>query len=469
VALRGGRRDPPLSAATAPPRAAPIGERTRWLLEAPVFATLLRLCAPNLLNLVAITALVTLDGVFIGRLGADALAGVSLVFPFVMAVHHLANAGLGGAVSSAIARALGAGEREKAAALATHALVIAAALAALFTAVMLTAGPSLYRWMGGQGAMLEIAVSYSSVVFSGAAAICLLNTLASVARGSGNMLLPSAAQFGAIAGYAISSPLLIFGAGPVPALGAPGAAWALIASFGSAAVVVFWRLRSGQSVRPMFRGLRFQGRLFRDILRVGIPGLVNVGISSVTVVILTAVAGRLGREAQVGYALAARLEYVIVPVTFVVGLALVAMVGTNWGAGQYRRAMQIAWTGAALAASACGALGLVFAFFPGLWMGLFTLDAEVTRHGSLYLQIVAPVYAAYGFGHALYFSLQGMGTIKLAVLANAARLAVSAGGGLVAGVWLGGGPAGVFIAIAAAFVLFALLNACILLHARRPH
>jgi putative MATE family efflux protein len=443
-------------------------QRTRRLLEGPVFATLLRLCAPNLLNLVAITALVTLDGVFLGRLGADALAGVSLVFPFVMAVHHLVNAGLGGAVSSAVARALGAGERDRAAALATHALIVAAALAALFTSVMLLAGPGIYRWMGGQGPMLEIAIDYSTVVFSGAAAICLLNTLASVARGSGNMLLPSAAQFGAIAGYAALSPVLIFGAGPVPALGAPGAAWALIASFGAAAAVVFWRLRSGQSVRPAFRGFRMQGRLFRDILRVGVPGLVNVGISSVTVVILTAVAGRLGRDAQVGYALAARLEYVIIPVTFVVGMALVPMVGTNWGAGQYRRARQIAWTGAALAAAACGTLGLVFALFPRLWMGLFTLDAEVTRHGALYLQIVAPVYAAYGFGHALYFSLQGMGTIKLAVLANAARLAVSAGGGLVAGVWLGGGPEGVFIAIAAAFVLFAILNACILRRAANP-
>src|SRR5437763_15295908 len=100
--------------------ARPVAARTKLLLEGPVFSTLLRLSAPNVLNLLAITGMITFDGLFLGRLGSDALAGVSLAFPFVMLIQHTAASGMGGGVSSAIARALGAGKRDVADALALH-------------------------------------------------------------------------------------------------------------------------------------------------------------------------------------------------------------------------------------------------------------------------------------------------------------------------------------------------------------
>ena len=90
---------------TMPVANRPIAARTRLLLEGPVLSTLLRLSAPNVLNLLAITGMITFDALFLGRLGADALAGVSLAFPFVMLMQHAANGGVGGGVSSAIARA----------------------------------------------------------------------------------------------------------------------------------------------------------------------------------------------------------------------------------------------------------------------------------------------------------------------------------------------------------------------------
>src|SRR3989442_10226425 len=95
----------------SPAPARPVAVRTRMILEAPVLATLLRLAAPNVLNLLAIVGLITFDGLFIGRLGADALAGVSLAFPWVMLMQHAAASGVGGGVSSAGPRALGAGQR----------------------------------------------------------------------------------------------------------------------------------------------------------------------------------------------------------------------------------------------------------------------------------------------------------------------------------------------------------------------
>src|SRR4029077_3058657 len=133
---------------------------------------------PNVLNLAAIAGLVTFDALFLGRLGAEALAGVSLVFPFVMFVQHVAASGVGGAVSSAVARALGAGARERANDLAAHAFALALGMALVISGVMLPLGAQVYRWMGGQGAILDAALSYSTAVFGGAVSICMLNILA---------------------------------------------------------------------------------------------------------------------------------------------------------------------------------------------------------------------------------------------------------------------------------------------------
>src|SRR5262245_34908777 len=95
----------PVPSISAPPR--PPAAKTRRLLECPVLSTLLRLAAPNVLNLLALSGMITFDGLFVGRLGADALAGVSLAFPWVMLIMQATNGGMGGGVSSAVARALG--------------------------------------------------------------------------------------------------------------------------------------------------------------------------------------------------------------------------------------------------------------------------------------------------------------------------------------------------------------------------
>ena len=451
------------SPAAAPPGApmaplAPMAARTKMLLEAPILPTLLSLSFPNVLNLLALAGMITFDGLFLGRLGADALVGVSLVFPFVMFVQHVAASGLGGAVASAISRALAAGAKQRADALAAHAFVLAIGVTILFSAVMLTAGPLIYAAMGGSGAALDAALAYSTVVFSGAISVWMLNILGNVVRGTGNMSLPAQVLFGSVLGHAVLSPLLIFGWGPVPALGPAGAGWGLVLSFAVGSVVLFAYLRSGRALVSLsLRGTRYEWSLFKDVLRVGVPGIANVAINNLAVVILTGIAGHLGPSAAVGYAMGARLEYIMIPLAFGFGTALLAMIGTNWGARQYRRARRIAWTGALTVAIFCGAVGVFFALLPALWMGLFTADHDITRVGTLYLQIAAPFYAVYGAGMALYFAMQGVGNIVPAVLANAARLAVSAGGAYAAVTWFDAGPAGVFAATAAGFVLFGVL------------
>jgi putative MATE family efflux protein len=429
------------------------------LLEAPIVPTLLRLAGPNVLNLLAFVGLITFDGLFVGRLGPDALAGISLVFPWVMLMQHGAASGMGGAVSSAVARALGAGEKERANDLATHAVWLALMLSALFSLLMLLAGPIIYRWMGGQGAILEAAVAYSNVAFGGALSLWMLNLLCNVVRGTGNMGLPAAVIVLSVLGHIIISPMLIFGFGPIPALGPAGAGWGLVTSFGAGSLFLLTYLRGAESlVRLSFRGVRFQWALLREFFRVGVPGMLNVAITNLTVIAVTGVAGHLSRDTAIAYAMGARLEYIIIPLGFGIGTGIVALVGTNWGAKQYARARAIAWSGAAVAATACGAVGLFFALFPQLWMSIFTTDEEIIRIGVSYLQIVGPAYALYGFGIGLYFACQGYGNLMLAVVANGTRLVVAAGGSFVAMFWMDAGTIGIFAAIASGFVVYAALT-----------
>ncbi|HXE87687.1 MAG TPA: MATE family efflux transporter [Hyphomicrobiaceae bacterium] len=401
----------PSSAAANPSKAA-IAARTKLMLEGPILPTLLRLSAPNVLNLLAIAGMITFDGLFMGRLGADALAGVSLAFPFVMLIQHTAASGMGGGVSSAIARALGAGKRDVANALVLHTLVLALALAALFSTILLLAAPTLFRWMGGHGAMLTAAMNYANVAFSAAVSICMLNLLGSAVRGTGNMALPAAVIVVSVLGHILISPLLIFGWGPFPALGPAGAGWGPIASFGAGSLVLLAYLLSRRSLVTLtFRGATLRWPLFADILKVGVPGLINVMITNLSVVLLTGIAGHLGKETAIGYALGARLEYVLIPLAFGFGTSIVAMVGTNWGARQYRRAREIAWTGAGTIAATCAAIGVFFAIFPTLWLGLFSDADDIIGLGTSYLQVVGPIYSLYGLGMGLYFATRASATL----------------------------------------------------------
>src|SRR5438093_5166903 len=193
--------------------------RTRRLLEGPIAPTLLDLAAPNVVMLVAQVAITVLEAYFVGWLGADALAGVSVAFPLFMLLQTMSAGGMGGGVAAAVARALGAGRREDASRLVAHAIVIALGMAGLFTAIVLAGGRTIYGAMGARGAALDAALAYSNVIFAGAVAVWLFNSLASVVRGSGNMGLPAVVVLGGSPVLLVLSPALIFGWGPFPELG----------------------------------------------------------------------------------------------------------------------------------------------------------------------------------------------------------------------------------------------------------
>jgi Na+-driven multidrug efflux pump len=239
-----------------------------------------------------------------------------------------------------------------------------------------------------------------------------------------------------------------------------GTAAANLTAFGLAAAVLAAYLCSSRStVRLSLPGLRLRRALFWEILRVGGPGSLNTVLTNLTIVLMTGLVGPFGTPALAGYGMGARLEYIQIPLVFGLGSALVAMVGTNVGAGQLARAERIAWTGAGLAAGVTTSIGLVAAVVPHVWLGLFTDDPGARAVGAAYLTIVGPAYGFFGLGLALYFASQGAGRLAWPLTAGVARLMLAAAGGWLAGHGLGWGLPGIFTAMALALVVFGTTTA----------
>jgi putative MATE family efflux protein len=431
--------------------------RAQRLLEAPILPMLARLAAPGVVLVVFQSAASIADTHFVGRLGTEPLAGLALVFPLVMLLQMTSAGAMGGGVTSAVARALGAGNEHRARALVVHAIVIAGCMGLAFSAVLFALGPGIYRLLGGKSQVLEQALRYSNVLFAGAVLVWFANTLASLLRGAGNTMVPAIAL---IAGALVQIPLsgmLVLGVAPLPRLGIAGAGIAYVIGFGLAAcamVAYVWR----SALRPARADLRLEPRLFRDILSVGAISSLNALQTVLTAVVLTGFVGSFGAAALAGYGVGVRLELLQIPLVFAIGQAMVALVGTNIGAGRIERAKRIAWTGTAFAACLGGAIGIAVALVPSAWVGLFSSDPDVLAAGMRYLRIVGPCYAFLAVGVALYFASQGAARMIWPVLAGTVRLVIAVVAGALA-VAFAGPLAAIFAVVAAAMVAYGTLTA----------
>lgn len=193
-------------------------------------------------------------------------------------------------------------------------------------------------------------------------------------------------------------------------------------------------------------------------MHIGLVGSISTVATNLSIGVATSLAGGFGPAAIAGYGTASRLEYLLVPLVFGLGAPLVAMVGTCMGAGQHERALRATWTGAAMAFTLTGGIGLAAAMFPRAWLQLFGSDPAMLEAGTLYLRTVAPFYGFFGVALVLYFASQGAGRLLWPVAGNVARLAVAAVGGWLAIRW-GSGLAGVFMAQAAALVVYGVVIA----------
>lgn len=399
------------------------------LLTAPVASTLARLAAPNLIGMLASTAVAIAETAYIGALGAEPLAAAALVFPMFMLMGMMSGGAMGGGVSSAVSRAIGAGDVARAEVLARHGAVLAIGFGLVFTVGLTFFGEPLFRLLGGRGEPLRLAVVYASVLFSVAVAVWLLNIMASVLRASGDMARPAVVMVGGAAAQVVVGGSLCFGWGPAPALGLMGVALGQALTALLSTVAFVWLLRSPRAkVRLTFLG-PLRRDAFADILKVGAPALLSPLQTVGAILILTAIAARFGTETLAGYGIGSRVEFLLVPVAFAVGVAALPMVGIAIGANQVARARRVAWTAGVMGGGGLGLIGVLLAIAPGLWVSIFTRDPGVAAAAELYLRFAGPAFVFFGLNLALYFAAQGAGRIGGPLLAGTLRLLVIALGG----------------------------------------
>ncbi|MGY4475881.1 MATE family efflux transporter [Bradyrhizobium sp. USDA 3364] len=400
------------------------------LLDGPILRTLLWLAWPNVIALSAGTCVVIAETSYIGRLGVESLAAMALVFPCVILTMTMSGGAMGGGVASAIARALGAGETERASTLAMHALLIGLTFGVTFMLGMLIFGPRLLELLGGRGNVLAQAIAYTQVFFGGAILPWLMNTMAGILRGTGNMKLPSTMILSSAVWQIILGGTLGLGLGPVPQFGMRGVAAGSLIAYSISISVMGWYLFSGRArVKPKLKGLRVQWAMFIDILKVGAVSCFSPLQSVLTISIFTHMLAQFGTAVLAGYGIGARLEFMLTSVAFAVGIASVPMIGMAVGAERVARARRIAWTAGTVSFLSVGVVGSFIAVFPDLWVNLFTNDPHVRATSHQYLSTAAPMYAFIGLAMSMYFSSQGAAKVLGPVLAQTARLIFIGSGG----------------------------------------
>ncbi|HZF74523.1 MAG TPA: MATE family efflux transporter [Acetobacteraceae bacterium] len=389
------------------------------------------------------------------RQGTAALAGWAVVLPFALLLQMMSVGAMGGGVVSAIARALGAGRREEASALVLHAVLIALAAGLLFAVALAGFPRAVFGAIAGQEAAAA-AVPYAIWLFGlGAVPAWLANTLASVLRGGGRHGLAARVMAGAWIVY-------------------PGLAWVLMEPLGMALpglglayAIVFWSatiamavvvLRGGAGFVPVLRE-RPSGALFHRILSVGLVACALATLANLATILVTAQVARHGAAAVAAFGVAARLEFLMIPLAFGVGSALTALVGRAVGAGDWALARRTAWVGGALAFALAGLAGGAVALAPVSFAGAFASDPEVVAIAARGLLLTGPAFAGFGLGMALYFASMGAGRMRWPIAAAMARVSLAAGGGWVLANPLGMGLDGHFLGVALGITAYGVLTA----------
>ena len=384
------------------------------------------------------------------RQGTAALSAWAVVLPFALMMQQMSAGAMGGGVVSAIARTLGAGNREEASALVVHALIIAATAALLFS-FLLAGIPSMVLGAIAGPEIAAAATPYAFWLFgAGAIPVWASNTLASVLRGGGR--------------HALAARVLIFSGIAYPPLawvlmeplgqGLPGAGMAFALTNTAAALALGVLVaRGGAGFHPHLR-TRLHGALFRRILAVGLIASMLATIANLTTILVTAQLAGYGVAAVAAYGISARLEFLMIPLSFGVGSALTALVGRAVGARDWPTARRTAWTGGLLTLAVAGSVGLLVGWFPAGFAGAFASDPIVADIAARGLRFTGPAFGGFGLGMAMYFASLGAGRMFWPFLAATSRFTLAVGGGWLLGSYLGYGIEVYFIAVAAGITAY---------------
>lgn len=351
---------------------------------------------PMIVGVAALMSVGLVNAYFIGRLGPQELAAVAFIFPVTIAISSL-GVGVMVGINSVIARALGAGDVERAARRANFGAVFAVTAGLVIGLALYAAIDPLFRLMQAPGELLPLIGDYMRPYTVGLPVLLLQMGLNGVLRGQGDARATGIVAVIYAAVNWVLNPVLIDGGFGIPGMGVAGAAWAANIGFTLAAIVALFLIsRTSLPISPgLIRECRM-GESAGAILRVAGPAAFSNAINPIGLAILTALLASEGTAAVAGFGAAGRLQsFAVVPLLALSG-SIGAIVGQNWGAGQPDRSRR-AMAEAGLFCLAYGAVVavLLFAFGDPLAQ-LFTDDPAVAREFKRYLAISVWGYAGFG-------------------------------------------------------------------------
>ena len=432
-----------------------MDNRTQEFLTQPVMPLLIRMSAPNTIAFFIQSIVVLTEVWFISKLGINSLAAVALSFPLLMITQTMSGGALGGAITSAVARSMGANDIERAEKLIWHSIIISLGGAVTFLLFFLLFGKQLLFILGGRGDILQQSYMYCSVLFFGGLILWLSGSLSAVLRGMGNMRFPATLMVCASFLQVFLSGGFILGWFGFPQIGVPGAAVATLISAGLMVTIITLKLIS-KSVPVKLRINRFilSKSLFDNIFEVALPASVSPLLTVGTILVLTGLVGTFGAEALAGYGIGSRVEFLMIPLIFGIGTAMTSIVGANIGAQNIERAEKVGIYGGSTAGIVSIFIGLTLAVFPDVWIQFFTDDLKAYEVTKQYIQIVGPFYIFQGVGLSLYFASQGANAMKWPTIATIARFLIASIGGAVSIYWFGFGIESIFFSSSLAMMIF---------------
>jgi len=391
----------------------------RDLLDGPILGTLARLALPIVLANLLQTAYQLTDTYWVGRLGGEAVAAVSISFPVLFLIIALGG-GLGVAGSVLVSQYTGAGEPQRVNRVAGQTLLLVVIVSTLLSVGGYLAAPSLMRLMGAGPDILADASRYLQVSFIGTLFMFGFFVYQSIMRGIGEVRVPVFIVLATVLLNLVLDPLFIFGWGPVPRLGVAGAAWATVGTQAVATLIGWSHLLGGRyGVHVTSADLRPDWMTVRLIWRLGLPASLEQSTRALGLVALTFLVATFGTQTLAAYGIGTRiLAFVIIP-ALGLSMATAALVGQNIGAGQRERAEAIARLAAAVAFVVLEAVGVLCFFYAVPIIRLFIPnDPAVVAGGAVFLRLMALTFGFIGLQQALGGAFRGSGnTLHTMVIA----------------------------------------------------
>ncbi len=397
-----------------------------------------RLAWPAMASMLMVNVFQLVDAFWVGRLGTDALGGMSASAFFVWCLHSVGMLG-GIGVNAVVARRVGEGSPEQAGVAGAHGLLLAALLGVTTVLVLVPLVPTMLGSLGLSGEVRQAAAAYLVPTLLGMPVITGTYVVEAIYRGSGDARTPMLVLGGTLTLNAVLDPLLIFGVGPVPGLGIAGAAWGTVIAHGLG-VAIGLRLLFRRPVRP--RRSSFDGRLIATVIRIGAPIAAGNFLFCVIYIFLTRIIAGHGSAAVAAVGVGHRIEGLAYFSCVGFATAAATLVGQHLGAARPDRAGQAAWLSAKSAAVLVLGFSLLYYLAAPAIIRIFSSDPEVVRHGAQYLRIVALFETAMAFEVVLEGAFGGAGDswppMLVGVPLTAARIPVAqllAARLGVAGIW----------------------------------